>query len=82
MTVRQQLEPAPGITVPGVGVPAPTEQQATQAAVDYGWLIGLLIIAIIVKAAIAYVTKRIDFRLVLVLTLAVIGAYQVGKGGS
>lgn len=71
--------PAPGITVPGVGVPAPTEQQATDAAVEYGWLIAVVIIGLIIKAAFTYVTKRIDFRLVLVLALLGVGAYQYGK---
>jgi hypothetical protein len=75
-----RLDPAPGYTIPGVGVPgAPTEQQATQAAVDYGWLIAVVLIGGVLLAAVRYVTKRIDFRLVLVLTLLGIGAYQYGK---
>lgn len=75
-----RLEPAPGFTLPGVEVPGgPTEQQATQAAVDYGWLIAVLIIGGLLLAAVRYVTKRIDFRLVLVLVVLGIGAYQYGK---
>jgi hypothetical protein len=71
--------PAPGITVPGVGVPAPTEQQATDAAVEYGWLIAIVLIGLIIKAAFAYVARRVDFRLILVLALLGFGAYQYGK---
>lgn len=71
--------PAPGITVPGVGVPAPTEQQATKAAIDYSWLIAVIIVGATLVWAVRYVTKRIDFRLVLVLVLLSVGAYQYGK---
>lgn len=79
MTARK-LEPAPGYTIPGVGVPgAPTEQQATDAAVEYGWLIAVLVVGGIFVAAVRYVTKRIDFRLVLVLVLLGVAAYQFGK---
>lgn len=79
----QQLEPAPGYTIPGVGIPgAPTEQQATQAAVDYGWLIAVVILGLIIKGVIAYVTKRIDFKLLLILVALGFGAYQIGKAGS
>jgi hypothetical protein len=74
------LEPAPGYTLPGVEIPGgPTEQQATDAAVNYGWLIAVVIIGLIIKAAFTYVTRRIDFRLVLVL-IGIGGlAYLYGK---
>lgn len=74
-----RLEPAPGITVPGVGVPAPTEEQATQAAVDYGWLIAVVIIGLIVKGMITYVMRRIDFKLLLILIAFGFGAYKIGS---
>lgn len=73
-----RLEPAPGITLPGVGVPAPTEQQATQAAVNYGWLIAVVLIGLIVKALVTYVTRRIDFKLLLILVVLGFGAYKIG----
>lgn len=74
--------PGPGITIPGVGVPGgdQLEQDATKAAVDYGWLIAVVLIGLIVKAAITYVTRRIDFRLLLIIAGAVFIAYQIGKG--
>jgi Flp pilus assembly pilin Flp len=77
--VTARLEPQPGITVPGVGVPAPTERQATDAAVEYGWLIAVVAVALIIKAAFTYVTRRIDFRLVLVLVGLGGLAYMYGK---
>lgn len=80
MTTPVRLEPAPGYTLPGVEVPGgPTEEQATDAAVEYGWLIAIVIIGLILKAGFTYVTRRIDFRLVLVLVLLGVGAYQYGK---
>lgn len=79
MTPLRAPAPAPGITVPGVGVPAPTEQQATDAAIEHSGLIAIVLIGLIIKAAVTYVTRRIDFRLVLVLVLLGVGAYQFGK---
>lgn len=79
MTPVQAPAPAPGITVPGVGVPAPTEQQATDAAVEYGWLIAVVLVGALLVTAVRFVTRRIDFRLVLVLVLLGVGAYQYGK---
>lgn len=76
------LEPAPGITVPGVGVPLPNEQEATDAAVNYGWLIALVIIGLIVKGLVTYVTRQINFKLLLGLIVVGVVAYQIGKGGS
>lgn len=75
-----RLEPAPGYTIPGVGVPGtPTEQEATAAAVEYGWLIAVVIVGIVVIKAARFVTKRIDVTLLLVLALLAAGAYQYGK---
>lgn len=80
MTAPVRLEPAPGITLPGVGVPAPTEQQATRAAVDYSWLIALFLIGAAVITVVRYVTKRIDFKLLIGLAAVGFIAYQIGKG--
>ncbi len=74
------LEPAPGITVPGVGVPAPTEEQATQAAVDYGWLIAVVLVGAAVLAVFRKITREINFKLVGVMVVVGFIAYQVGKG--
>lgn len=73
-------EPVPGYTIPGVGVPGvPSEEQATRAAVDYGWLIAIVILGLIIKGAITYVTKRIDFKLLMILVVLGAGGYYLGK---
>jgi hypothetical protein len=83
MTYRlAPMAPAPGITVPGVGVPAPTEEQATQAAVDYGWLIAVVIIGAVLLAIGRMIIRQINFKLLGALVLVGFIAYQVGKGGS
>lgn len=75
--------PRPGYTIPGVGVPAgPTEEQATQAAVDYGWLIAVVLIGAVVIAIGRMITKQINFKLLGALIVVGWLAYQVGKGGS
>lgn len=76
------LTPGPGITIPGVGVPGgdQLEQDATEAAIDYSWLIAVLLIGLVVKGVITYVTKRIDFRLLVGLLAVGFVAYQIGKG--
>ena len=70
--------PGPGstFTVPG----GPTEQQATDAAVNYGWVIALIIVGGALLAAVRYVTNRIDFRLVGALALVGLVAYKMGTG--
>jgi hypothetical protein len=74
------LEPKPGYTIPGVGVPgAPTEEQATEAAVEYGWLIAIVIVGVVIVALFRSVTRRIDFQLVGVLVVAGFVTYQIGK---
>ncbi len=73
------LEPAPGYTIPGVNVPAPSEQEATQAAVDYGWLIAIVIIGAVLLGIVRSITRQINFKLLGALTLAGIVAYQIGK---
>lgn len=78
-----RLEPAPGYTIPGVEVPGgPTEEQATQAAVDYGWLIAVVIVGAVVIAIARSIARRIDFRFLGAVLLIGFIAYQVGKGGS
>lgn len=74
--------PGPGITIPGVGVPGgdQLERDATKAAIDYGWLIAVVLIGAAVIAGGRYVTRRIDFRLVGVLLVVGLITYQVGKG--
>jgi hypothetical protein len=71
--------PKPGITVPGVGVPAPTQEDAVNTAVEYGWLIAVIIVGVVVIKAVRFVTRRIDVTLLLVLILLAAGAYQYGK---
>jgi hypothetical protein len=72
--------PNPGetFTVPIPG--GPTEQQATDAAVSYGWLIAIVLVGAAVLAAVRYVTKRIDFKLLAVLAAIGVVAYYAGKG--
>lgn len=69
--------PGPGstFTVPG----GPTEQQATQAAVDYGWLIAIIIVGALILAAVGYVAKQINFKLLGGLIVVGYIAYLVGK---
>lgn len=75
--------PKPGYTIPGVGIPgAPTEQQATKTAVDYGWLIAIVIIGAILVGIVRMITRQINFKLLGALTLIGFIAYQIGKGGS
>lgn len=75
-----RLEPAPGYTVPGVEIPGvPSEQEATQAAVDYGWLIAVVIVGAVIVAIVRSVTKQINFRLVGIILLVAGGAYLYGK---
>ena len=75
--------PGPGITIPGVGIPAgPTEEQATKAAVDYGWLLAIILIGAVVMGIGRMITRQINFKLLGALVLVGFIAYQVGKGGS
>jgi hypothetical protein len=74
------LEPAPGYTIPGVGVPgAPTEQQATEAAVEYGWLIAVVIVGAVLVSVVRTITRQINFRLVGVIVLVAFCAYLYGQ---
>jgi hypothetical protein len=75
-----RLEPAPGLTVPGVGVPVPDEREAVDAAVNYGWLIAVVLVGAAVITVGRAVTKRIDFRLLGIMVAVGFIAYQVGKG--
>ena len=76
-----RLEPAPGYTLPGVEVPgAPSEQEATQAAVDYGWLIAIVLVGAALLAIVRKVTREINFRLLGVIVVVGFIAYQFGKG--
>lgn len=76
--------PGPGITIPGVGVPGgdQLEQDATKAAVDYGWLLAIVIIGAVIVAIGRMITRQINFKLLGALVLVGFIAYQVGKGGS
>ena len=79
MNAPVQLEPAPGYIIPGVGIPGgPTEQQATDTAVEYGWLIAVVIVGALVVTAVRFVTERINIKLVLVLGVVGFIAYQIG----
>lgn len=80
MNVIALAPPKPGetYTVPIPGTP--TEQQAVDTAVNYGWLIAVVLVAAVVLGAVRYVTKRIDFRLLVGLAAVGFVAYQVGKG--
>lgn len=73
--------PGPGstFTVPG-SENLPSEQQTTEAAVNYGWLIAIILIAAVVIGVVRYVTRRIDLKLLLGLAFVGFVAYQVGKG--
>ena len=83
MTPAYAPAPAPGYTLPGVEVPGgPTEEQATQAAVDYGWLIAIVLIGVALMAVVRSVTRQINFRLLGVIVVVGFIAYQFGKGGS
>jgi hypothetical protein len=75
------LEPAPGYTLPGVEIPGgPTEQQATDAAVNYGWLIAVVIVAAVLIGIVRTILRRVDIRFVGAVVLIGFIAYQVGKG--
>lgn len=84
MSTPYALAPTPGpaITVPGVGVPLPDEREAVETAVDYGWLIAILLIGAALVAVVRMVTRQINFKLLGALVLIGFIAYQVGKGGS
>jgi hypothetical protein len=76
--------PVPGATlqVPGVQVPinTPTEQQATDTAINYGWLIALVIVVAVSVKFLKFIMSSKPVQIVAAMTAGYL-LYKTIHGG-
>lgn len=80
MTRVLTLEPAPGITIPGVNVPVPGEQEAVDAAVSSGDILAGVLVAILAGVFLRWLWSSMVVRVLLALAGGVTITYIVMKG--